>query len=169
MFEKEIDGGNTGRLGKESPSSVIVENSKFEFHKHEGGQQDSTSFKLSIQDLNIQKGSLTCLIGRIGSGKSTLLSALLNELDTTKSTLPIAPLLMTNQSHTDENSGSHSFRIKSNVGSDRAKTRSNVSNFSHLSHVSIEPLQSPKIMIQGNVAYVSQNNWLQNKTIRVNI
>jgi ATP-binding cassette subfamily C (CFTR/MRP) protein 1 len=51
---------------------------------HEKGEEEGKPFTLNDIDLNIERGSLCCLFGRIGSGKSALLQALLGEMRQTR-------------------------------------------------------------------------------------
>jgi ATP-binding cassette, subfamily C (CFTR/MRP), member 1 len=41
---------------------------------------DAESFKVNIKDMELKKGSLCCVIGKVGSGKSSLLSCILGEM-----------------------------------------------------------------------------------------
>ncbi|OWY99880.1 Canalicular multispecific organic anion transporter [Phytophthora megakarya] len=72
---------------------------------------DTQSFKLEVINLEVERGSLVMVVGKVGSGKSSLVSALLGEMSRTTGMLEVG----------------------------------------------------------GRVAYVSQDNWIRNATLRDNI
>ena len=86
-------------------------------------------FTLKNLRLEIKKGSLTMILGKIGSGKTALANAILRELE------------------------SLNYLSKISVGS---SDKENDSEFKDL-------------VVNGKIAYVSQNSWLQNTTLKVNL
>ena len=67
-------------------AAVIVRNTTFQFMGGGGGgannngEGDQHKFTLSVEKLDIEKGSLTAIVGPVGSGKSALLSAILGDM-----------------------------------------------------------------------------------------
>lgn len=86
-------------------SSVKVDNADFAW------ENDSTEPNLQDLNMNVKKGSLIAVVGKVGSGKSSLLSALLGEME----------------------------KLRGYVG------------------------------VRGQVAYVPQQAWIQNMSLRDNI
>ena len=85
-------------------------------------------FTLKNLRLEIKKGSLTMILGKIGSGKTALANAILREME------------------------SLNYLSKISVSS---SDKENDSEYKDL-------------VVNGSIAYVSQNSWLQNTTIKVN-
>ena len=107
---------------------------------------NKTNFGLIIKELLVEKGKLYFLLGRVGAGKSALLQAILNEIDITPMELMGSDIFSSFQStNTMRNTALEAQSFKMSTISDR------------------------KILVNGKVAYVSQNNWLQDLTIRVKI
>ncbi|EGR32733.1 hypothetical protein IMG5_072110 [Ichthyophthirius multifiliis] len=102
-FEKQIDEKNDIQI-------KLLDNND---------DQINQDFKLIIDNLIINKGTLNIIVGQIGCGKSAFLQSILNEMD---------------------------CQINNNVNQGQKQ-----------------------IIVNGNIAYVSQNHWLQTKTIRENI
>ena len=62
--------------GRKEDSSQIVQfpgsNQKYDFqYKDNAGKMQHPAFRVQDIDINIKKGSLTMIIGKIGSGKSS--------------------------------------------------------------------------------------------------
>ncbi|KAL4477434.1 hypothetical protein ABPG74_002584 [Tetrahymena malaccensis] len=119
--------------------------------------QENQAFELKISDLTIQKGELAILIGEIG--KKNILF-LLNRLMTIFIDLLIgsgkSALLQGILNELDiESMNIQDSMISSNI--------QNIQNQEKLLNF------EKKLIVNGNIAYVSQNHWLQNKTIRENI
>ncbi|KAL4490444.1 hypothetical protein ABPG72_002654 [Tetrahymena utriculariae] len=98
--------------------------------------KENNKFQLKVQDLTVQKGDLSIIIGKIGSGKSALLQAILNELEMTSM---------------DSQESLIASKLESSVVQEK------LTNY------------EKKIIVNGRTGYVSQNHWLQNKTIKENI
>ncbi|KAL4453909.1 hypothetical protein ABPG74_003792 [Tetrahymena malaccensis] len=98
-------------------------------------QKGSQQFNLFIDNIKIQKGSLSFVIGKVGSGKTLFLLSILNEMKKSPQIL------------------------------DTSIIRDDPNIINTLKMTNYEN----KIVVNGNVAYVSQNHWLQSKTIRENI
>ena len=103
------------------------------------GVSTSNRFQLIIQDLKLEKGETYFVLGRVGAGKTAFLKAILNELE---------------QHRLDELSGtSNSSFFLESLSSNNLK----MDTFN----------SSKEIHVNGKIAYVSQNNWLQDSSIRV--
>jgi len=98
-----------------------------ETKKKEGEEElNKSPFCLKNVKLEIQKGSLTMILGKIGSGKTALAHAILRELDTLN------------------------YVSRGSLGSERETE-----------------IDYKDMIVNGSIAYVSQNSWLQNTTIKV--
>ena len=119
-------GFNHEILSKET--AILIKNMNFiwpvkEQNKSMIEDENKTTFSLKNINLEVKKGNLTMILGKIGSGKTALANAILNELD----------------------------------------------------QLSAKPVENDKeckedykdMIINGKIAYVSQNTWLQNTTIKV--
>lgn len=72
----EVDPNAVDRsVSTNSKGAIRIDNADFSW---EGGHSDPN---LQDVDLNVSKGSLIAVVGRVGSGKSSLLSALLGEME----------------------------------------------------------------------------------------
>ena len=117
-----------------------------EYNESSSDYVNKTNFGLIVKELLIEKGQLYFLLGRVGAGKSALLQAILNEIDITPMELMGSDLFSSFQSTTTmRNTANDNKTFKMSMISDR------------------------KILVNGRVAYVSQNNWLQDLTIRVSM
>ena len=101
-------------------------------------------------DVKIKKGEFTCIIGDVGSGKSSLLSAIIGDL------LYVSPSLVKKYG---ENDGFTKI-----IDDDKSE------KFQEDLIEGIEEMTGePPIHVDGNLSYVEQIPWIQNKTIRDNI
>lgn len=98
--------------------------------------------------LKIRAGEFVCIIGDVGSGKSSLLSALIGDL------------LYVSQDQIDKYGG---MRKALNTVSDQNKFQEEM-----IDHINNDVFEAP-ITINGEIAFVQQVPWIQNKTIRDNI
>ena len=94
-------------------------------------------------DLSVKQGEFVCVIGDVGSGKSSLLSAMIGDL------------LYANPQFMNEHASSRLNNILK-----RALTEH--------SQCEIGEAEAP-IRLSETVAYVQQQPWIQNKSIRENI
>lgn len=121
----------------DSENAIEIKNMSFVWpvQKNEENRRKSEEelnkapFTLKNMRLEIKKGSLTMILGKIGSGKTALANAILRELE------------------------SLNYLSKISVGS---SDKENDNEFKDL-------------IVNGSIAYVSQNSWLQNTTIKVNL
>lgn len=104
LLREEVE-FNSGKIDSNSDLAISLRDVDFGWYKNEEPLLKSI-------DLNIKKGSLIGVIGKVGSGKSSLLHGILNEM-----------------------------YIRNNG----------------------------KLLVNGSVAYVSQQSWIQNDTVRNNI
>lgn len=102
-------------------------------------------------DFKIKRGEFVCIIGDVGAGKSSLLSSIIGDL------IPVSP------------SQADNLGIKGQ-GFDQYITKKEAQKFSDdiLNKIS-ENNQEKVIKTCGEIAYVQQTPWIENKTIRDNI
>ncbi|CDW72862.1 canalicular multispecific organic anion transporter 1 [Stylonychia lemnae] len=143
-LQKKQHKGKKGKKGIENKANEQKQEDNQQL-LNELDDKRTTSQFLAIKNLNIEfrHGEFTCIIGDVGSGKSTLLSAIIGDL------LYLDPQFM--MVFKDEPLNE---RIIETIKQDSSKLIVN---------------KEPPIILSENVAYVQQNPWIQNKTIRENI
>ena len=101
---------------------------------------------LALKDINlsVRQGEFVCIIGDVGSGKSSLLNAIIGDLQY------LDPEFM--EDYKDNKIGEEEV----------------IAKIKEETNKKIAASESP-IVINDSVAYVQQNPWIQNKTIRDNI
>ena len=103
----------------------------------------SAGFAIDVKEFNIRSGSINMVVGNVGSGKSSLLLSILNEM------------MVVDERNRRLNTQTS---VKSVVVTD-----SMLGN----SHEQLNDASGRYVQIAGRLAYVAQNSWLQNMSIKV--
>jgi len=132
---------DTNNINYNSSISEIKEDKNVGEKKEEKESSEVPELRKILKNINfeVKKGELVAIVGEVGSGKSSLLQAILNNM----------------------------------IVIEDDDIFNNTNNFSNqnLLDKSNEPKEAkkPKIIINGEISYVSQMSWIENDTLKNNV
>ena len=150
-FEKKQD--DDKKVEEEDKKEVQSDETKKEEDKKDEKKKEEKKNNLddmlTLKDINleIKKGEFVCIIGETGCGKTSLLLSMLGDL------------LYIPQSEIDIVGGD----IERNLTAEELKAMTYSVN-----NLNIEEKDAP-IKLSGNLSYVEQQAWIQNRTLRDNV
>lgn len=105
-------------------------------------ESEHNELKKILKNINfeVKKGELVAIVGEVGAGKSSLLQAILNNM------------IVIDEDHID-----------SNINND-----SEINNNQNLDQLN-KKVKKPKVIVNGEISYVSQISWIENDTLKNNV
>lgn len=80
LFQAELMPEDTFAIDEDQEHALVVQEATFEWEETQGGEATDKLFQVQNVTMQIKRGSLTAIIGRVGSGKSSLLQGLIGEM-----------------------------------------------------------------------------------------
>ncbi|KAF7773337.1 hypothetical protein Agabi119p4_5504 [Agaricus bisporus var. burnettii] len=80
LFQAELMPEDTISIDEDQEHALVVQEATFEWEETQGGEATDKLFQVQNVTMQIKRGSLTAIIGRVGSGKSSLLQGLIGEM-----------------------------------------------------------------------------------------
>lgn len=80
LFQADLMPENTFVIEEDQEPALVVQDANFEWEETQGGGPTDKLFQVQNITMQVKRGSLTAIIGRVGSGKSSLLQGLIGDM-----------------------------------------------------------------------------------------
>lgn len=80
VFEAELMPENAFTIDRDQEYALDVQDTTFEWEETQGGETNNKLFQVRDITMQVKRGSLIAVVGRVGSGKSSLLQGLIGEM-----------------------------------------------------------------------------------------